>query len=335
MLKIRPFEKTAEEYNWVVGLVNAVWPDHPTTEKEWKHFQDTVPADTLFREIVVEVDGQSVAHAFYCKPWWWGKKPGHFFFEMHIHPDHQASGVGKAIYEFILADLACESPNKLLTKSREDQADYLHLMDTLGFEQTMRYPASRLDVAKFDLSKHQGLMDKVTLDGIRIQSLSELQKSDPNWKQKFYELRWAIAQDVPSPEPREKQPFESFEKMFLKNPDLLPEANFFALDGDDYVGFSNLWPVPGLNKLDTGLTGIVRSHRRKGIATALKLAGFEYARASGIGTIETENEEDNPMYQLNLQLGFSPCPAWLDFRKLLDVPSNNSQAVSPTEERIA
>jgi hypothetical protein len=31
--------------------------------------------------------------------------------------------------------------------------------------------------------------------------------------------------------------------------------------------------------------------------------------------IETDNEENNPMYQLNLQLGFAPQPAELDFHK--------------------
>jgi hypothetical protein len=33
--------------------------------------------------------------------------------------------------------------------------------------------------------------------------------------------------------------------------------------------------------------------------------------------IETENEENNPMYDLNLKLGFQPCPAWTNYVKVL------------------
>ena len=37
--------------------------------------------------------------------------------------------------------------------------------------------------------------------------------------------------------------------------------------------------------------------------------------AAGIEWIETSNEENNPMYQLNFRLGFEPAAAWLDFEK--------------------
>jgi hypothetical protein len=33
--------------------------------------------------------------------------------------------------------------------------------------------------------------------------------------------------------------------------------------------------------------------------------------------IQTDNEEKNPMYDLNVRLGFRAVPAWLLFRKLL------------------
>ena len=33
--------------------------------------------------------------------------------------------------------------------------------------------------------------------------------------------------------------------------------------------------------------------------------------------IETDNEENNPMYQINLKLGYEPLPAWVDYEKKL------------------
>ncbi len=74
-------------------------------------------------------------------------------------------------------------------------------------------------------------------------------------------------------------------------------------------------PAPGSPVLHTGMTGVLRSHRRQGLATALKVHAIQFAKAYGAKAINTSNEEHNPMFQLNLALGFAPAPAWLDFEK--------------------
>jgi hypothetical protein len=67
--------------------------------------------------------------------------------------------------------------------------------------------------------------------------------------------------------------------------------------------------------LFAGITGVIRSHRRRRIATALKLCSIRYAQENGFTTIYTDNEENNPMFQLNLELGFKPLPAWTFYEK--------------------
>ncbi|MEA3408886.1 MAG: hypothetical protein U9Q95_00905, partial [Candidatus Eisenbacteria bacterium] len=80
----------------------------------------------------------------------------------------------------------------------------------------------------------------------------------------------------------------------------------------------------------TGLTGVVRSHRRKGIATALKVHGFSRAKEHGARWIETDNEEKNPMFELNLRLGFKPTPAWTEYRRpFADVPAETETVEAP------
>ena len=50
---------------------------------------------------------------------------------------------------------------------------------------------------------------------------------------------------------------------------------------------------------------------------AASVKAIEVAKADGFETIETSNEENNPMYQLNLHLGYKPAPAWLEFERRL------------------
>ena len=43
-----------------------------------------------------------------------------------------------------------------------------------------------------------------------------------------------------------------------------------------------------------------------------------YAQAHGVPEIWTTNDAQNPMYQLNLALGFQPKPSWVRVEKPLN-----------------
>jgi len=73
-----------------------------------------------------------------------------------------------------------------------------------------------------------------------------------------------------------------------------------------------------IESLETGLTGVRREYRRRGLATALKSQNIEKAKILGTKQIQTSNEESNPMFQLNLRLGFVAQPADVDWKKTLD-----------------
>ena len=153
----------------------------------------------------------------------------------------------------------------------------------------------------------------------RWKTLKDLE-SDPDRNRKLYEAQIEIDMDVPCPEPITPPGFEQWKKMTLDNPGLLPEGYFVAVDNGRYVGLSGLWNSDGHSDLQTGLTGVRREARRKGIALALKLTAIDYAKRQGRKVIRTDNEINNrPMLNINERLGFVKQPAWIGYvNKLKD-----------------
>jgi predicted GNAT superfamily acetyltransferase len=91
-----------------------------------------------------------------------------------------------------------------------------------------------------------------------------------------------------------------------------------ALDGTRYVGMSNLWLTETQGRLHTGLTGVRREYRKRGLATALKVKVLGKAKALGYESVLTWNDSTNAgMLGINWRLGFEKRPAWIDFEKVL------------------
>ena len=69
-------------------------------------------------------------------------------------------------------------------------------------------------------------------------NVAELMQFATYWQRNLYDLDWAGTLDEPSPEPTTQLSFEEYVQSFYLAPRFLPEANFIALDGDEYVGLS-------------------------------------------------------------------------------------------------
>ena len=318
MMTIRPFEYTDADYEAFAAMERAIWPGYPDTVEEWRHRDGTRDTGVLFCRYLVEVDGTVVGSGLCCDTWW-SKMPGKYYVSCDVHPEFRHQGIGTALYDQLTDLLAEHEAMTLVARTREDQAGGLRFLSKRGFKQVMRSPISHLDVVGFDAGRFADTVLQVAERGIEIVPLARVAAADPEWKHKLWALTCELYLDVPSRDPLTRQTFESFEERSLGAPGFNAEAHFVALDGDQWVGTSSLWMPQGEpDKLYTGLTGVVRSHRRQGIATAIKVRGIAFARQVGAKIIQTDNEENNPMYGLNLRLGFEPQPAWLDFQKELD-----------------
>jgi GNAT superfamily N-acetyltransferase len=103
--------------------------------------------------------------------------------------------------------------------------------------------------------------------------------------------------------------FERWRALSIDRPSLRHDLQFIALDGGTPVGYSTLNDFG--SEAHHSLTAVLRSHRRRGIATAMKRAQIAAAKEAGFERLVTESEERNvPMRTLNAQLGYLPDPKW-------------------------
>jgi GNAT superfamily N-acetyltransferase len=311
MYMIKPLDTSYKEMELIES---EVWPNSYETAESLQHEYD-FPEGVYYRHFVLEHAGETVGHGFVVQAYW-VDAPGRYRIEVAIRPKFQSRGFGKTMYAFLLDHLAKRNPQYFYAYSREDKPRALRFLLERGFSQTQRNPVSRLDLTAFDFATYQTKLQRVAESGLRVVTLRELRETDPNWLDKLFEMRWQVLQDIPRTFEPKRGTVDAFVKAEIERPDVSADMWFIALDGDRYVGYSFYWlSTIDPQKIYTAVTGVVRSHRKKGVATALKMAGFRAAQTRSITEIETDNDESNPMYQINLRMGFVPQPAWLTWEK--------------------
>jgi GNAT superfamily N-acetyltransferase len=317
MFTIRPFKATDEAYEAVAALDRAVYPDSADTAANLKHSDSIWDSNYLRQQLVVEMDGKIAAFAVYNeRPWSYA--PGRYGMYIMVHPDYERQGIGSALYDSIYQALQHQKHplTELNAHARSDKPQSIRFLEKRGFQEVMRWLVSELDVTQFDVARYGSLRQKLAAEGVEIRPLPQQKLLDPDWITNVYELDWELTLDEPQPSPPTKLPLEQYVKQFLETPDLIEDAWYVALANGRYAGMTQLFRNENdPTKYGSGFTGVVRSHRRRGIATALKSYAIEFAQQQGIHTIRTGNEAHNPMYQLNVQLGFKDLMTNMAFEK--------------------
>lgn len=308
-MNIRPSQNTDADLGIYVRLQNTVHPERPRTVEELRHYQATRGPEDVSVGFFAEIDGEAVGWADYRTPM--NPVVGQLEVEYGLLQGHE--NLTAPLWAFLETKIARQGGKELIARVREDWPE-LSFYESQGFSPYEHSWASTLDLETFD---PEPLERSLPLH-ISVKTLAHLDLGDEAVQRRFYELTVTLLRDVPWSEPLEVWPFELWQKRALGDAKFIPEANFVAFDGEKMVGLSQLFKSNRPQTIGTGLTGTLSTHRRMGIAQALKLRAAEYAKAHGYRYIRTTNHQVNrPMLSLNEAMGFAKEPAWLALKKEL------------------
>jgi len=138
--------------------------------------------------------------------------------------------------------------------------------------------------------------------GVSLASIAELGDTE-QLRRRVYELNKECAADIPG-----RGEFFSYDEYIQRRfaaDGYQPDGIILALDGAALVGLCVISHVPGREWAFIEMTGDRRSHRRRGLATALKISAIRQARGWGVSTVRTiHHRGNNPIITANRMLGF-------------------------------
>ena len=285
---------TDQQWSEAVRLRNLYNWSHPVTVAETVSFYERANEDRKEARFVGLLDNQIVCFGTISENLNAGKDV--YWFGVYLDPRRgpDAESILKDAIEECIRRIQAFGGTRCLVEARGEYPMDRNVLNALEFQHDKTLPYSCATVAEHDYPTDNSVM-----------TFGEFMRQYPDdGLHRIWRLEMDVASDLPLPFPFTETPYEHYAK-FLADPEIDLESKFLLFEEGELKGLSQLWPSKVNPTLAaTGLTGVRRQFRRQRVATRLKQHAINWAAKQGIERIFTDNEENNPMYQLNLQLGF-------------------------------
>jgi ribosomal protein S18 acetylase RimI-like enzyme len=217
---------------------------------------------------------------------------------IEVVPEQRRRGIGSAFLTEVSVRAAALGKDSLQLEVRESDPDSATFLERRGFARVGAERAVSLLLAGAEAEPPD------PPPGIRIVSRAE----EPGRLEELYAVAVEAERDIPGASG--DRTFEAWRAEEIERPSRRPELFVLALSGDEIVGYAALHVFGNPKEGYHSLTGVKRSWRRRGVATALKRTVIAASAAEGLELLSTGSEERNtPMRRLNEKLGYRPDPA--------------------------
>lgn len=311
MIRVRPFHPS--DYPRFVKILSEA-EGEPHTMEEARARDERWDHRRYEKSRVVAQDEEGVVVGYgevYQEPSRF--EPGRYFIRLAVEERWRGRGIGAAVWEHLAAELD-ERRARIACAWADESAAARDFLEHRGFRVVIRGVEQVLELAAFDGSAFAGAIERVRAQGIALTDLSGQAARDADAHRKAHGLSFSARTDQPTLGQVTAAPFEDWLRTNVESPQALPEGYFIAMDAERYVGSASLLRVS--TDVRAGVTAVLPSHRRRGIALALKLMTIAYARAIGSERIVTSVTEPNvAMLALNERLGFRRTRSWAGYER--------------------
>jgi GNAT superfamily N-acetyltransferase len=219
---------------------------------------------------------------------------------LRVLPEHRRRGVATALHRAVSeigrAHFDDELEGKVIAPTAETEA----YVAARGYRRVQRMIESRFDLRQ---APARDVSRDTASQGTRRLELRTAE--DPVVLQAAYVVALESEPDVPNPSAWvEPASFEEWRAREIDDALFVAEGSLVAfVDGEPVAYGLMQLERPGLGAHHA--TGVARAHRGRGLATALKRAQIERARAAGLHGLVTWNEEGNAAIRaVNARLGY-------------------------------
>jgi len=325
-VEIHPFDPETHGYAAVADILSRAMPLFPVTAEEVEAGDAMRPAHHR-RHRVVALEAGALVGVAWIGHSLWAFAPDQCMVLVAVDPDHRRRGIGAMLHraaEDCVSDLGAVV---LRAEVSEDDPAAVAFAAALGYREEMRTRMVRLRLGDVELEGLRGAWEPLERAGFRFLDLGEWVREagrEPGLRA-VHALEQAIEADIPHPEgtPFSGPDFDDWCRVLERSVSFREDAYHLAVaPSGELAGLSFLLVPPAGGYAETGLTGIGRSWRRRGLARALKHRAIAWACAEGIAEIRTENAEENVgMRALNDALGFVPMPTRVGLRRAARRPA--------------
>ena len=278
----------------------------PVTVEDMQGWLERAPKERIHhRMAAIDQQGDLVGFNNTGRDPWMAS--GRFWIEVVVDPALSRKGIGARLYSDAFQFAQTQGATILEAEIRDHLPDALSFAQKRGFQIDRHHFESTLDLATFDETPFQGVIESLEASKIAFFTLADLGNTQEA-QSKLYELNRNISFAIPGRE-QTFPPFEQFQKNVFEASWYRADGQIIAADGEQWVGLSAVAHFPATNSMYNAVTGVEPAYRGRKIATALKLLTIKCAQRYGVAYLRTNNDSENaPMLAINRKLGYQPKP---------------------------